>query len=79
VSVVVASSTVSLCPYEVLLQLHLVAVMLCALLLDRFVHRSHRNIAVVVACSAVVAVNVEPLHRCSFGPALCSVVFGVSC
>jgi hypothetical protein len=36
---------------------------LCALLLDQFVHRSHRNIAVDVVRVAAAAVLLEPLLR----------------
>ena len=60
------------------LQLRLVPVMLCARLVDRFVHCSHRSIAVVEDCSAVIAVTVDPPIRCSFGSSIAFNVFGVS-
>ena len=49
-----------------------------AQLIDHFVHRSSRNIAVIVACSAVVAVNVDPSLRWSSGSVIDSSVIGVS-
>ena len=72
------SSTVSLCPCEVLLHLLHVAVMLCALLLDHFIHRSHRNTVVDVCFAVVFAVTDNELLRCSSSPSFCSSVFGVS-
>ena len=51
---------------------------LCARLVDRFVHRSHRSIAVVEDYSAVIAVNVDLLHSCFSGLASYSSAFGVS-
>ena len=48
---------VRLCPCEVLFQFYLVTVMLYALLLDHFIHRSHRNTAINVACATVGAVT----------------------
>ena len=52
--------------------------MLCARLVDRFVHRSHRSIAVVEDCSAVIAVTVDLPIRCSSGSSIAFNVFGVS-
>ena len=49
-----------------------------AWLIDRFVHRSSRNIIVVVVCSAVVAVNVDPSLCWSSGSVIDSSVIGVS-
>jgi hypothetical protein len=69
---------VSLWPCEALFQLLRDAVVLCARLIDRFVHRSSRNIVVVVACSAVVAVNVDPSLRWSSGSVIDSSMIGVS-
>ena len=52
---------------------------LCAQLVDRFVHRSHRSIAVVEDCSAVIAVTVDPPLRCSSGSSITFNMIGVSC
>ena len=60
------------------LQLRLVPVMLCAWLVDRFVHRSHWNIAIVVARAVVVSVTVDPPLRCSSDSSIAFNVFGVS-
>ena len=51
---------------------------LCARLVDRFVYCSHRSIAVVEVCSAVVAVTVDPPIRCSSGSSIAFNMFGVS-
>ena len=48
------------------------------LLISHFVHLSRLSATVVVACSAVAAVNIDPRHRCFSGLALCSNVFVVS-
>ena len=53
--------------------------MLCALLLDHFIHRSHRNTAVDAYGAAVSALIDDELLCCSSGSAICSSVFGVSC
>jgi len=42
--------------------------MLCALLLDHFIHRSHRNTAVDVCFATVFAVTDDELLRCSSTP-----------
>ena len=72
------SSTVSLCPCEVFLHLLHVAMMLCALLLDHFVHRSHRSTIADVVRTAVIAMTDDELLRCSSSPFFCLSVFGVS-
>ena len=69
---------VSLCPCEVLFQLHLDAVVLYALLLGHFFHHSHWNIAIVVARAAAAAVIIDPVLCCSSGSAIYSNVFVVS-
>ena len=68
----------SLCYFWLLLQLRLDAVVLCAQLIDHFLHRSRRSIAVVEICSAVTVVTVEPCLCCFSGSASDSSVFGVS-
>ena len=52
--------------------------LLYARLVDHFVHRSHRSIAVIEDCSAVIAVTVDPPLRCSSGSSIAFNVFGVS-
>ena len=52
---------------------------LCDRLFDPFVHHSHWSITIVVASVAVIAVIIDPRHRCFSGLALCSNVFVVSC
>ena len=54
------------------------AVVLCTLMLDQIVHRSHRSVTIVVACSAVTAVSIERCLQCSSSLVLYSVAFGVS-
>ena len=49
-----------------------------ARLVDHFVHCSHRSIAVVEDCSAVIAVTVDLPIRCSSGSSIAFNVFGVS-
>ena len=51
---------------------------LCALLIEPFVHHSHRNITADEAYVAMAVVTIDLLHRCSSGPDFCSSVFGVS-
>ena len=52
--------------------------MLCARLVDRFVHRSHWSIAVVEDCFVVIAVPIDLPIRCSFGSPIAFNAFGVS-
>ena len=59
-------STVSRCSCEVLFQLRHDAGMLCALLLDHFVHRSHWSTIADVVHAAMIAVTDDEFHRCFF-------------
>ena len=52
--------------------------MLCDRLIAHFVHHSCLSTAIAEVCSAMVAVDVDPRHRCFSGLALCSNVFVVS-
>ena len=61
-----------------MLQFHHDAMVLCTLMIDQIVYRSHRDFAVDVACAAVVAVHVDPSLRWSSGSVIDSSVIGVS-
>ena len=61
-----------------LIQLHLDAVVLYALLLGHFIHHSHRSTTVAVARAAVLAVTVDPPLRCSSDSSITFNVIGVS-
>ena len=54
------------------------AMVLCTLMLDQIVHRSHQSVTVTVVCSAVTAVSVKRCLQCSSRLVLYSVTFGVS-
>ena len=61
-----------------MLQFHHDAMVLCTLMLDQIVHRSHRDFAVDIAFAVVVAVHVDPSLRWSYGSVIDSSVIGVS-